>query len=83
MHLFYFSSILLDAMSNITTGLLTTAALAQRVGLTTKRINQLITSGEIKAEKLGRDWVIAEVYVEILKNRPENRGRFVRTKKAA
>ncbi len=61
-------------MSNITTGLLTTGALAQRVGLTTKRINQLITNGDIKAEKLGRDWVIAEEYVEILKSRPENRG---------
>jgi excisionase family DNA binding protein len=70
-------------MSNITTGLLTTGALAQRVGLTTKRINQLITNGDIKAEKLGRDWVIAEEYVEILKSRPENRGRAAKNKKAA
>jgi hypothetical protein len=62
-------------MSKLTNGILTTAAFAERVGLTAKRVHQLITGGVIVAEKLGRDWVIDEKYVEIIKNRPENRGR--------
>lgn len=61
---------------------LTTNDLANAVNLSVIRILQLIKTGEIKAEKFGRDWVIDEKYVEIIKNRPENRGKYERRKAA-
>lgn len=54
---------------------LTTKELAAEVGLTYVRINQMIQSGEIEAEKIGRDYLIDEKYIEIIRNRPERRGR--------
>lgn len=58
--------------------LLTTKELADQVGLTTGRINQMIWTGEIIAEKRGRDYLIDEKYIEIIKNRPEKRGKYER-----
>lgn len=58
---------------------ITTKELATRVELSDIRIRQMILSGEIKAEKFGRDYMIDAEYIEIIKNRPERRGR----KKAA
>lgn len=60
---------------------LTTIEIADAVGLSDIRIRQMILSGEIRAEKFGRDYMIDEEYVEIIKNRPERRGR--KHKKAA
>lgn len=58
--------------------LLTTKQLADKVGLTLGRINQMIRSGEIEAVKLGRDYLIDEKYVSIIENRPEKRGKYER-----
>lgn len=55
--------------------LLTTKQIAQEVNLSYVRINQLIKDGIIKAKKVGRDYVIDSKYIEIIKNRPEGRGR--------
>jgi excisionase family DNA binding protein len=54
---------------------LTTKEAAEKVGLTYVRINQLIKSGELPAEKRGRDYFIREADVERLEQRPERRGR--------
>ncbi len=58
---------------------ITTKELAIVVELSDIRIRQMILSGEIKAEKFGRDYMIDVEYIKIIKNRPERRGR----KKAA
>ncbi len=58
---------------------ITTKELAIKVELSDIRIRQMILSGEIKAEKFGRDYMIDVEYIKIIKNRPERRGR----KKAA
>jgi excisionase family DNA binding protein len=58
---------------------ISTNEFAERMGLTPFRIRQLIYDGSIKAEKIGRDWIIDEKYIVAIKNRPERRGR----KKAA
>ncbi len=58
---------------------ITTKELAIEVELSDIRIRQMILSGEIKAEKFGRDYMIDVEYIKIVKNRPERRGR----KKAA
>ena len=58
---------------------ITTKELATEVELSDIRIRQMILSGEIKAEKFGRDYMIDAAYIQIIKNRPERRGR----KKAA
>ncbi|MGD9564489.1 MAG: hypothetical protein AB7Q37_18865 [Pyrinomonadaceae bacterium] len=55
--------------------LLTTPEFAAAVGLTSPRIIQLLKSGEIQGKKYGRDWMIDDKWVEIVKNRPERRGR--------
>lgn len=55
--------------------LLTTKEVAELVGLTYVRINQLIKDGTLPAEKVGRDYMIKESDVELIKQRPETRGR--------
>lgn len=55
--------------------LLTTKEAANILGVTYVRINQLITAGELPAEKYGRDYMVKIADVESLKNRPERRGR--------
>lgn len=40
--------------------LLTTTDAAARLGLTVQRVHQLIKDGSLRAEKLGRDYVIDE-----------------------
>jgi excisionase family DNA binding protein len=54
---------------------LTTKEVAERVGLTYVRINQLIKDGTLPAEKRGRDYFIKESDIEIILQRPETRGR--------
>jgi len=54
---------------------ITTKELASAVELSDIRIRQMILSGEIYAEKFGRDYMIDVEYIEIIKNRPERRGR--------
>ena len=59
--------------------ILTTNEFAEAVGLTPFRIRQMIYEGSITARKVGRDWVIDRRFVDVIRNRPERRGR----KKAA
>jgi hypothetical protein len=61
---------------------ITTTEFAERVDLTAPRIRQLIMMGMIEAEKFGRDYMIDVKYIEVIKNRPERRGRKA-NKKAA
>ena len=61
-------------------GRITTIEFAERVSLTYGRIHQLIQSGDIEAEKIGRDYVINEKFVDIIRNRPEKRGRKPKNK---
>ena len=63
-------------------GMLTTKQFSERVGLTIQRIQQLIKLELIQAEKVGRDYLIAENYVDIINNRPERRGNYDRRKVA-
>jgi excisionase family DNA binding protein len=39
---------------------LTTAQAAARLGVNASRVRQLILSGQLKARKVGRDWLIDE-----------------------
>jgi excisionase family DNA binding protein len=59
--------------------MLSTIEFAEMMNVTPFRVRQMIYDGSIKAEKIGRDWVIDAKYVDVIKNRPERRGR----KKAA
>ena len=59
--------------------MLSTIEFAEIMNVTPFRVRQMIYDGSIKAEKIGRDWVINAKYVDVIKNRPERRGR----KKAA
>ena len=62
---------------------ITTIKFAEKVDLTAPRIRQLILLGIIEAEKFGRDYMIDEKYIEVIKNRPERRGRKPATRRAA
>jgi len=56
-------------------GFLTTKEAAQILGVTYVRVNQLIKSGELAAEKKGRDYLIKSTDLKLVKKRPERRGR--------
>ena len=62
-------------------GWLTTQQAAERLGVTQGRIRQLILSGNLPSEKVGRDRMIREEDLELVKDRP-GRGR-PRKKEAA
>lgn len=53
---------------------------AEHLGVTTTRIHQLIRSGLLPAQKIGRDWFISEEDVVSAQNRP-GRGRPKKSKK--
>lgn len=54
---------------------MTTKEAAEILGVTHVRVNQLIKSGELTAEKKGRDYLIKASDLKSVKNRPEKRGR--------
>jgi excisionase family DNA binding protein len=62
--------------------MLTTNEIAEKVNLTRTRITQLIRDRVIMAEKRGRDWMVDESQIEIIKNLPENRGKYQRSEKS-
>jgi excisionase family DNA binding protein len=62
--------------------MLTTNEIAEKVNLTRTRITQLIRDRVIMAEKRGRDWMVDESQIEIIKNLPENRGKYPRSEKS-
>lgn len=49
--------------------LLTTTDAAARLGLTVQRVHQLIKDGSLRAEKLGRDYVIDEADLKSVTHR--------------
>ena len=52
---------------------LTTKEAAQRLGVTPARVRQLVLSGELPAEKFGRDLMIKESDLKLVKERPVGR----------
>jgi excisionase family DNA binding protein len=50
--------------------LLTTQQAAERLGISQPRIYQLISEGRLPAQKIGRDYVIAEKDLKLAENRP-------------
>lgn len=54
--------------------LLTTTEAASQLGVTSARIRQLVLSGDIKAQKVGRDVLIPASEIEAAKNRKTKPG---------
>ena len=54
---------------------LTTAEIAKRVNLSPNRVRQLAVDGAIKARKPSREWWIPVSEIEVVRARPERRGR--------
>lgn len=50
---------------------ITTTEAAQRLGVTDRRVRQLIEEGALKGEKIGRDYLVDEESVEAAKKRPK------------
>lgn len=55
--------------------MLTTAQVAERLGLDPSRVRVLAAQGRIVAEKVGRDWVFSEDAVAAFVPRPPGRPR--------
>jgi excisionase family DNA binding protein len=54
---------------------LTTKQVAERLGLTIRRIQALVTSGRLPAQKFGRDYQIKEKDLKLVKDRKVGRPR--------
>jgi excisionase family DNA binding protein len=52
---------------------LTTQEAAERLGVTVRRVNDLITSGKLPAERFGRAHVIREADLKLVSDRPPGR----------
>jgi excisionase family DNA binding protein len=52
-------------------GLLTTRQAAGRLGISIPRVHQLINEGRLRAEKVGRDYVIREEDLKHVEDRPK------------
>jgi excisionase family DNA binding protein len=55
--------------------LLTTAGVAVRLGISIRRVRELITEGRLPAQKLGRDYVINDRDLRLVGNRKPGRPR--------
>jgi excisionase family DNA binding protein len=53
--------------------MLTTKTAAERLGVTTRRVQALIASGRLPAERIGRDWLIDERALSRVANRKPGR----------
>lgn len=53
--------------------LLTTAEVAERLGVSSRRVHQFIAEGRLPAEKKGRDYLIDEKDLAKVKNRKPGR----------
>lgn len=53
----------------------TTKQAAERLGVSVRRVNALVNSGVLKAEKFGRSWMVDEASVENLVSVPRKAGR--------
>lgn len=54
-------------------GFLTTKQVAERLGVTIRRIQALVTSGRLPAQKFGRDYMIREKDLKLVENRKVGR----------
>lgn len=54
---------------------LTTAEAAEALGVTPQRVRALIAAGRLKADKVGRDWLIAPPDLEAVRIRRSGRPR--------
>jgi excisionase family DNA binding protein len=63
--------------------LLTTKQVAERLGVTTKRIQAMIRDGRLPAEKFGRDYVIKESDLKLVEDRKPGRPPKQASKKKA
>lgn len=54
-------------------GLLTTQETADELGVSPRRVRELITDGRLPAEKKGRDYLINEKDLKLVKNRKPGR----------
>ena len=52
---------------------LTTKQVAERLGVTIRRIQALVTSGRLPAQKFGRDYMINEKDLKLVKDRKVGR----------
>jgi excisionase family DNA binding protein len=55
--------------------LLTTKEAAERMGVSTRRVQAMIKAGRLSASKMGRDWVIYEAEVERVEQQQRKPGR--------
>jgi excisionase family DNA binding protein len=55
--------------------MLTTQEAAERLGVTSIRVRQLISGGRLPAEKFGRDYMIKEEDLKLVKDRRPGRPR--------
>jgi excisionase family DNA binding protein len=53
--------------------LLTTPEVADRLGITVTRVQQMIAAGRLPAEKMGRDYFIKEDDLKLVENRKAGR----------
>lgn len=54
---------------------LTTMQVAERLGVTRRRVLALIEAGRLPAEKFGRDYMIREADLKLIENRKVGRPR--------
>lgn len=55
--------------------LLTTSEAAERLGVSARRVRELITDQRLPAEKKGRDYLISEADLKLVKDRKPGRPR--------
>ena len=55
----------------MTERLLSSAEAAQRLGVSIRRVQALITAGKIPATRVGRTWVIKESDITLVSDRPQ------------
>lgn len=66
-------------MYKLVMNLLTTNGVAERLGVTIKRVQALIRAGRLPAEKVGRDYLIKEKDLKLVANRKPGRPRKNKT----
>ncbi len=60
--------------------LLTTKEASEKLGVSVRRVQAMITDGSLPATKLGRDYVIKETDLELVKDRKPGRPANNKTK---
>jgi excisionase family DNA binding protein len=63
--------------------LLTTREVAERLGVTMKRVQAMIRDDRLPAEKMGRDYVVREADLKLVENRKPGRPPNAQTNGAA